>query len=138
RLIRNEPFTDRLLVAAGALGLTDAAAFFQSGAERLERRSVRSEEPLPPEPNREELLAAHWIRRELPPRDHLLGALVCTTSRILMFGPTGIGKTITGMMAGGLWLPLKTFSTGSGTAPRASCTWTARCLRKLFKSACAW
>jgi hypothetical protein len=30
-LIRNEPFTDRLLVAAGALSLTDAGAFFQSG-----------------------------------------------------------------------------------------------------------
>jgi hypothetical protein len=41
RLIRNEPFTDRLLVAAGALGLPGAAAFFQSGAERLERRNVR-------------------------------------------------------------------------------------------------
>ena len=40
-MIRNEPFTDRLLVAAGALGLTDPAAFFQSGVERLERRSVR-------------------------------------------------------------------------------------------------
>jgi hypothetical protein len=40
-LIRNEPFTDRLPVAAGALSLTDAAAFFQSGVERLERRSVR-------------------------------------------------------------------------------------------------
>ena len=40
-MIRNEPFTDRLLVAAGALSLTDAAAFFQSGVDRLERRNVR-------------------------------------------------------------------------------------------------
>jgi hypothetical protein len=40
-LIRTEPFTDRLLVAAGALGLSGAAAFFQSGVVRLERRSVR-------------------------------------------------------------------------------------------------
>jgi hypothetical protein len=68
-----------------------------------------SEEPLPPPPDHEELLAAHWIRRELPPRDHLLGAPVCTTSRILMFGPTGIGKTITAMMAGGAMASAQNF-----------------------------
>ena len=76
---------------------------------REEATNSASKEPLPPAPNREELLAAHWIRRELPPRDHLLGALVCTTSRILMFGPTGIGKTITGMMAGGAMASAQNF-----------------------------
>jgi hypothetical protein len=40
-LIRNEPFTDRLLVAACAFVLAGTAAFFQSGVERLERRSMR-------------------------------------------------------------------------------------------------
>ncbi len=40
-MIRSKPFANCLLVAAGALGLTDVAAFFQSGVERLERRSVR-------------------------------------------------------------------------------------------------
>jgi hypothetical protein len=77
------------------------APLFPDKALREQTAIGASEEPLPAPPNREELLAAHWIRRELPPRDHLLGKLVCTTYGILMFGPTGIGKTITGMMAGG-------------------------------------
>jgi hypothetical protein len=34
-----------------------------------------------------------WHARELPPIDPLLGELVTTTSRILISGPTGIGKT---------------------------------------------
>ena len=41
RLIRDKPFADRLLVAAGPLGLTGAAAFFQSGVERLEGGGMR-------------------------------------------------------------------------------------------------
>jgi hypothetical protein len=34
-----------------------------------------------------------WLRRELQPRDNLLGELISTTSRILLVGPTGLGKT---------------------------------------------
>jgi hypothetical protein len=41
RLIRDKPFADRLLVAAGALGLTGVAAFFQSGVERVEGGGMR-------------------------------------------------------------------------------------------------
>jgi hypothetical protein len=48
---------------------------------REEATNSASKEPLPPAPNREELLAAQWIKRELPPRDHLLGALV--TARVM-------------------------------------------------------
>jgi hypothetical protein len=40
-LIHNEPFTDRLLMAAGAFILAATAAFFQSGVEHLERWSMR-------------------------------------------------------------------------------------------------
>lgn len=49
RLIRDEPFANRLLVAAGALGLPGAVAFFQSGVERVEGRPMRhwSEEVRP-------------------------------------------------------------------------------------------
>jgi hypothetical protein len=36
RLIRNEPFTNRQLEAAGAFLLAGTAAFLQSGVERLE------------------------------------------------------------------------------------------------------
>jgi hypothetical protein len=36
---------------------------------------------------------SYWLDRELPPRDNLLGELVSTTSRIMLVGPTGLGKT---------------------------------------------
>jgi AAA domain len=41
-----------------------------------------------------------WHDRELPPVDPLLGELVTTTSRILLVGPTGLGKTNISMAAG--------------------------------------
>jgi hypothetical protein len=56
---------------------------------------------LPPEPNRDELIAAQWIKREFPPKDLLLGEIICTTSRLLLYGPTGIGKTLVAMMMAG-------------------------------------
>jgi hypothetical protein len=40
-LIRDKPFANCLLVAAGALGLPGAAAFFQSGVERVEGGCMR-------------------------------------------------------------------------------------------------
>ena len=55
---------------------------------------------------REHLLLASWLKRNIPPRDYLLGSVFCTTSRWLIFGETGIGKTllaadIAGAMAAG-------------------------------------
>ena len=43
---------------------------------------------------REDLLLAGWLTRELPLRDYLLGNVLCTTSRWLVFGDTGVGKTL--------------------------------------------
>ena len=40
-MIRSKPFANCLLVAAGALGLPGAAAFFQSGIERVEGGCMR-------------------------------------------------------------------------------------------------
>ena len=37
---------------------------------------------------------SEWLKRPLPPRDYLLGDLLCTTSRWLIVGETGIGKTL--------------------------------------------
>ncbi|NUJ81826.1 AAA family ATPase [Methylocystis sp. FS] len=37
----------------------------------------------------------------MPPRDYLLGDVICTTSRILLIGATGIGKTLFSMDVGG-------------------------------------
>ncbi len=44
--------------------------------------------------SRDELLVSAWRKRVLPPRDYLSGEVISTTSRILIVGPTGIGKTL--------------------------------------------
>ena len=46
---------------------------------------------------RDDLLVSAWLRRELPPRDYLLGDILCTTSRWLIIGETGVGKTLFGL-----------------------------------------
>jgi hypothetical protein len=46
-----------------------------------------------PEQVRERLSLEFWENRKLPPLDPLMGELVTTTSRILLVGPTGLGKT---------------------------------------------
>jgi hypothetical protein len=43
---------------------------------------------------RDTLLLSAWLERELPPRDRLFDGLMCTTSRWLLFGDTGVGKTL--------------------------------------------
>jgi hypothetical protein len=56
-----------------------------------------------PPPSRDDLLLSAWLTRDLPPRDYLLGNVFCTTSRWLIFGDTGIGKTLFAMsMAGAM------------------------------------
>jgi hypothetical protein len=44
--------------------------------------------------SRDNLLVAAWRERELPPRDYLSGEVLCSTSRVLLNGATGIGKTL--------------------------------------------
>ena len=46
------------------------------------------------EPPRHNLKLQSWLNRKIPPRDHLLGELLSTTSRWLIIGDTGIGKTL--------------------------------------------
>ena len=64
------------------------------------RTSARKRE-LPPSPNRDNLTVAAWLKKKIPPRDHLLGGVMCTTSRWFVFGETGIGKTLLAMDMGG-------------------------------------
>ena len=53
--------------------------------------------------SRDDLLVSAWLKRKLPPRDYLLGNVFCTTSRWLIFGDTGVGKTLFAMsMAGAM------------------------------------
>jgi hypothetical protein len=64
----------------------------RSPEDRLKDLDV---EELPPPPSpRHKLLLSSWITRDIPPRDHLLGSVLCTTSRWLLFGETGIGKSL--------------------------------------------
>src|ERR1700729_2441471 len=46
---------------------------------------------------RDDLLLSAWLKRDIPERDHLLGDILCTTSRWLIFGETGVGKTLFAM-----------------------------------------
>jgi AAA domain-containing protein len=43
------------------------------------------------------LTLAEWLARDLPEPDRLLGDLLTTTSRVLIVGPTGLGKTMFGL-----------------------------------------
>ena len=42
-----------------------------------------------------------WNDRELPPRDLIMGDFLSTTSRVLLIGPSGLGKTNFGMALAG-------------------------------------
>jgi RecA-family ATPase len=50
---------------------------------------------------RKNLLLAAWLTRRFPERDYLLGTVLCTTSRWLIFGDTGVGKTLLAADIGG-------------------------------------
>jgi len=41
--------------------------------------------------------AAAWRNKSVPPRDYLLGTVLCTTSRWMIYAPTGLGKTLFAM-----------------------------------------
>ena len=45
-------------------------------------------------PPRDNLTLQSWLNLKLPPRDYLQGELLSTTSRWLLIGDTGIGKTL--------------------------------------------
>jgi DNA N-6-adenine-methyltransferase (Dam) len=54
-----------------------------------------------PIPDPATISVSAWIKRKIAPRDHLLGGVMCTTSRWFCYGKTGIGKTLFGMCMGG-------------------------------------
>jgi hypothetical protein len=51
-------------------------------------------------PPRDNLTLQSWLNLKLPPRDHMLGELLSTTSRWLLIGDTGIGKTLLALALG--------------------------------------
>lgn len=52
---------------------------------------------IPPPELRDFLSIATWIKRDIPESDRLLGDLFTTTTRILLVGTTGLGKTMFGL-----------------------------------------
>lgn len=44
-----------------------------------------------------DITVAAWLERDIPPADNLLGEVFSTTSRVLLIGPTGLGKTNFGL-----------------------------------------
>jgi hypothetical protein len=52
-------------------------------------------------PDRTRLLLENWLKLRLRPRDYLLGNSLCTTSRWILIGDTGIGKTLLAMAIAG-------------------------------------
>jgi AAA domain len=60
-----------------------------------------TQDPGPASGPRDNLLLKSWLMRDIPPRDYLLGSLLCTTSRWLLFGETGVGKTLLACDIGG-------------------------------------
>jgi hypothetical protein len=53
-----------------------------------------------PPPDCSRLTVAAWRTRALPPRDYLFEDVLCTTSRWLIHGDTGVGKTLFGLELG--------------------------------------
>src|SRR4051794_4070871 len=48
-------------------------------------------------PDRSDLTVAAWLKRDIPPRDYLLEGVLSTTSRWIINGETGVGKTLLGL-----------------------------------------
>ncbi|WP_370143096.1 AAA family ATPase [Bradyrhizobium yuanmingense] len=82
--------------AAGAGGTSRSGQ--QSGHQQQHGRASGSKPD--PDLERHELLVSAWRQRELPPRDYLLDGVLCTTSRWLVIGETGVGKTLFGLELG--------------------------------------
>jgi hypothetical protein len=74
---------------------------FETPALVTQFKWVPPEERLPPQIDRDELLLSAWLTRKIAPRDYLLGNVFCTTSRWLVYGETGVGKSLFTYAMGG-------------------------------------
>ena len=69
-------------------------------------------EPRQTEPEIDTSLDA-WLEREIPEADWLLGELLSTTSRVMIEGPTGLGKTMFGLAVAFAVAGISPFCTGA-------------------------
>jgi AAA domain-containing protein len=74
--------------------LDDPIKSIDSAVETFERLIERGHSRVSATIDRADLLLSEWLKRELPPRDFLLGELLSTTSRWIVYGETGVGKTL--------------------------------------------
>lgn len=88
--------------------------FFSGSPKPNPNNRRRPNEKLPPPPNRSTLTIEAWKRKNIPLRDHLMGGVLCTTSRWFMFGETGVGKTLLAMRLGGAVAAGKNFLNWTG------------------------
>jgi len=73
--------------------------------------------PPSPPPDRNQLTVEAWRALRLPPRDYLLDDMMCTTSRWIVVGDTGVGKTLFGLELGFAVASASPFLTWQGTRP---------------------
>jgi AAA domain len=59
--------------------------------------AVEAAAPQGPRTDENVLLLSAWLKRDLPLRRFLLGNVLCTTSRWIVYGETGVGKTLLGV-----------------------------------------
>jgi hypothetical protein len=98
--------TDQLLILAvlldAKLGISEHV--LEQGNPRtyawrqIEKAKAKVEEPRIDVGGRP-LSVQDWIDCDVPPLDRLLGELMTTTARIMVVGPTGLGKTMFGLAA---------------------------------------
>ncbi len=89
-------------------------------ADRAGMKIINSTKPngarsTKPEPSRDDLLVSAWRKRDIPPRDFLLGGVFCTTSRWIIYGDTGVGKTLLALDLAGAMAAMAKFLDWEGT-----------------------
>src|SRR5215472_10323590 len=71
-----------------------------------ERARIRSgikkkiEQPEPPHINIKKYDVIEWLKMPEVEREYLLGSIISTTSRVMIYGSTGVGKTLFAMELG--------------------------------------
>jgi hypothetical protein len=82
------------LARVGAIRLTSEPAKPNGHDERNPPPPGEAATPQGPRTDENVLLLSAWVKRDLPLRRFLLGNVICTTSRWLVYGETGVGKTL--------------------------------------------
>jgi AAA domain len=91
---RRRPFTGVTDITKAGNKRAPVVAELDAGREGGARRTSDKANGAAAKPT---LTLSEWLSRDLPEPDFLLGELLSTTSRLLIVGPTGLGKTMFGL-----------------------------------------